>query len=252
MYKLHRISASIILIVIVFAASLSLLFPQLVSAEETPEWVRVISDDTAFYTNAARTKITCYLEKTYYLKILSRNGDFLKAELMDNSDGFPKIIGYVAANQVEFCSKQPSAPYYPKKTVTVSANSAKIYFSALSSSEVIVTATNTHKMSYYGSIEQNGTLWYYVYYNDVFGYAESGKLTNPDIAPHPTPLDTPTVVPPSGKPDTTPTETDVSASAGEILLIVFVVVLAIGLTLTLFIPPNGKSRDEYGIDKRIR
>lgn len=215
-----------------------------------PQWVRVVNDDTKLYTNASTTKITCTLHKSYYLKVITATSAYYQVEFMNNTQQFPKITGYVLQSQVEEQSETPELPYYPSQSIVVKENSAPIYLSPLSSAEVIVVATNTQTMSYYGYIDNLGTTWYYVYYSGVFGYVQSQYTTQPDIPLHPTPL------PVTPEPDPTPTpnpeddptqETPPQSGTSEIVLIIFVILLSVGLVLALFLPGNlkKKSADSY-------
>ncbi len=243
------------IILVILAAVMSAacaLFCTLVCAEEMPAWVRVTEENVKLYTNANTGKVTCILEKSYYLEVLGETDGFYLVSVMNNTAAFPKITGYVKTDSVDVCTAQPAAPYYPNVLLRVDTDSAGIYFSPLSSAELILTAVNTQEMSYYGSIVSEGKTWYYVCYCGRFGYVPSENVTEPAVSLHPTPLpdlnpETPVVTPPSDSGDSqTP-----SASVAEILLIAFVAVLSVGLVLALFIPGNRRKKEENCFDKNL-
>ena len=206
-------------------------------ATATPQYVRVTTEEVKLYTNAETKKVTCLLVQSYYLTVIDRDATFYKVELMDNSNNFPKIVGYVQIDDVEECIEQPELPLYPQVTITVSADSARIQFSPLDTAQTLVIATNTQQMSYYGKfVDQYDNVWYYVYYNGYFGYVKSNQVTQPNVPLHPTPLqpDQPTVEPPTQQEN--PTTTVPTNPTNEILLIAFAGILSTCLVLALFLP----------------
>ncbi len=230
-----------ILLIIIFVVIC--LLPISASALDTVPWVRIINADTPLYTNANNTKITCMLHTSYYLYVLDTIGNYYLVELMDNTTGYPKIVGYVAIDSVEQCTNVPMLPYYPQCSVTVSTSSASIKLSPLDSASELICATNAQTMSYYGYIDVNTVRWYYVYFYGTFGYISSQYTLADNIPMHPTPLveetipEQPTPTDPDEPEDTvtTPTNTN-KTTTSEILLIIFVCILSIGLVVALFTP----------------
>lgn len=211
--------------------------PTTAYAEELPQYVRITKEDTALYTNAVIGKITMNLQYSYYVKVLTQVGNFYQVELMSNSPLFPKITGYVVIDQVEQCSQTPIDPLYPEVAITVSAGSASIHLSPLSTSYIVYTATNTQSMSYYGSVIVDNTIWHYVYYSGQLGYVKSTVVTTPAISLHPTPVYVqPPIIDDPQQPTEDPPTTPTFSSTAEILLIVFVCLLSVGLVLALFLP----------------
>ncbi len=208
---------------------------------ETPRWVRVVEDDVPLYTNANGNKVTFILQKSYYLTVSAEVNGYYRVELMSNATLFPTIVGYVKISDVVESEEAPVTPYYPEKTIYVSADSATLKLSPLESAETVITATNTQSVSYYGSITSENKQWYYVYYCGRFGYAEADCFTAPNITMHPTPLpETPSVVPPDT--GTTPPDETPADNTAEAILIVFVVVLAVGLVVAVFTPAKTSKR----------
>lgn len=206
-----------------------------IAQASTPQWVRIVDDNVKLYTNANASKVTFELVKSYYLVVTAEVNGYYRVELMGNTLLFPTIVGYVNKNDVQEVTETPVNPLYPEETLYVNSDSALLRLSPLDSAEVVITATNTQSVSFYGEITSQGETWYYVYYCGRFGYAPSTCFTNPNISLHPTPLpqepNDPPVVDdnPTGgitKPDST----------AEAILIVFVVALAVALVVAVFAP----------------
>ena len=217
---------------------------------ENSGWARVVKDYVFLYAEEDGNKQILILEKSYYVEILDVGEKMLYVAVMGNEQNFPQITGYVRRADVDLCSVAPLTPYYPTVRLTVTADSATLRLSPSNSANIVITATNTQKVSYYGRIE-NGKEWYYVCFGDKFGYVDVNSVSQPNIELHPTPLpvkDTPVVSTPTDQtPDPTPS-IDPTAPTTEILLIVFVVLLAVGLTLALFLPGNVRRRNVFEQD----
>ena len=224
---------------------------------ESSGWARIVKDYVYLYAEEESNKQMFMLEKSYYVRILDEGDKMLRVAVMDNETNFPQITGYVKRTDVELCSVAPLAPYYPTVRLSVTADSAALRLSPSTSASLVITATNTQKVSYYGKVE-NGRDWYYVCFGDKlgekysysFGYVDVNCVSKPDIPLHPTPLvkeeTPPTSTTPSETFDPAPSQT--TSPTSEILLIVFVVLLAVGLTLALFLPGNIKKRNVFEQD----
>ncbi len=211
---------------------------------ETVEWARILEDDVYLFATDSDAQRNFVLEKSYYVEILGETERMYLVAVMQNTTDFPRITGYVYKSQVTLCPVPPISPYYPTVKLTVTAGSAALRLSPISSAMSTLTAINSQQLSYYGSIVSYGTTWYYVQYAGSFGYVDSSLVTPPNVPLHPTPLPTkPAVTPPTTQePEPAEPQKD-AAPTSEILLIVFVVVLAVGLTLALFLPGNVKKKN---------
>ncbi len=239
MLKKSLIVLAMLLSVVLTAMTLTAEFAH----AEGERWVRVVDDDVLLYSSYDGKKQFFVLEKSYYLQILDETDNMYFVTLMPNEEDFPKITGYVYKNSVKLCDVPPLTPYYPTEKLTVTGGSAAIKLLPLNSSETILTAMNTQKMSYYGRLVSYGTTWYYVYFGKEFGYVESTSVSKPNVPLHPTPLpQKPVNAAPSDEEKPSEQDKQEGAPASEILLIVFVVVLAVGLTLALFLPGNIKKK----------
>ena len=212
-------------------------------------WARIVKDNVYMYAEENSSKQMFMLEKSYYVRVLDSGDKMLHVAVMDNETNFPQITGYVKRTDVELTAVAPLAPYYPTVRLTVTADSAALRLSPSTVANVVITATNTQKVSYYGKLV-NDKNWYYVWFGDRFGYVDVNSVSKPLIELHPTPLpsnqDTPAVTTPSETPEPAPATKPSPTS--EILLIVFVVLLAVGLTLALFLPGNVKRQNVFEQD----
>ena len=207
-------------------------------------WARVTREDTYLFATEDCSKQMFVLEKSYYLQILQTLDKtyFVKLDCQDKN--FPPLCGYVLKNQVRVCDNAPIEPLYPTEKLVVNGNSAMLRLSPTPSAEVVLVATNTQSVCYYGKCVAYGQSWYYVYFAGEFGYILAEEVTLPTIALHPTPIDTPqntpTVTPPTDEPAQTQPET-ISPTA-EIILTVFVSLVALAITFSLFLPVKSKKQ----------
>ncbi len=226
--------------------------------DDSVPWIRIIDEYTPLYANANTANITCILELGYYLYIVDTVGDYYLVQLMDNSDNFPQILGYVQCQSVQLCTELPVTPYYPHVYATVSSSSTVVRLSPLDSANTLITATNTQSMSYYGYVNSADHIWYYVYFCGVLGYVDSTYVALDDIPAHPTPLyqeevqDTLSPTTPEDSTDNSTTTDMPTSSTSEILLILFVVALSVALVLALFLPRKAQRTTSQQIwDKHL-
>ena len=209
---------------------------------ETAGWARITEEGVYLYATDSDEHRCFVLEKSYYVRLIDKSERMWRVSVMENDADFPRITGWVYASQVKLCDVPPVAPYYPTERLTVTGSAAAVKLSPLPSAETVLVATNSQRLSYYGSITSYGDKWYYVFCGDVMGYVNASSVTSPVISLHPTPLPQQTTVQTVTKPQETPPSKSSSSPASEILLIVFVAVLAVGLTLALFLPGNVKKK----------
>lgn len=219
------------------------LCPQTVFAEGEC-WARITREDTYLYATEDCSKQMFMLEKSYYVQILESLDKtyFVKVDCQDKN--FPPLCGYVLKNQVRVCDDLPIAPLYPTEKLVVNGNSATLRLSPTPSAEVVLVATNTQTVCYYGNIVAYGLDWYYVYFAGQFGYILAEQVTSPKISLHPTPIEvpqnTPTITPPTDQPSQVAPET--FSPTAEIILTVFVSLVALAITFSLFLPVKSKKQ----------
>lgn len=202
-------------------------------------WYRIEQDGITFFKQPidSDNQKLFLLEKTYYIYAISTSNGFLQAELFDNLNGFVKICGYVKASDVVKCDTPPVLPYYPTETLTINQSNAILKAQPNANGEDIAVALGGQTVCFYGRAWQNSD-WYYVKYQNDFGYVQSRQLSPLLVAPHPTPIVLPQ---PDPVPDQTITDTDepqttMQAFPAEVILILLVCVPAIVIVLLLFMP----------------
>lgn len=217
--------------------------PNVALAEGTM-WARIVRTDTYLYANEDCSKQLFALEKSYYAEILQELDKtyFVKVATQDKS--FPSLCGYVLKNEVRVEENAPEYPLYPTERLVVNGNSAVLKLSPTPSAEIVIVASNTQKVCYYGKAVGYGQNWYYVYFAGEFGYVLADEVTSPDISLHPTPIDIPEklpiVTPPTD--DVTDAPQESISPTAEIILMVFVSLLAVAITCSLFLPVKNKKQ----------
>jgi hypothetical protein len=209
---------------------------------QTVNWVRVVNNETWFYKNPSSAEsdkmfVLCY---SYYLKVVSDyNQGYYAVELMENSDGFVKIYGFVSKSAVKEIYVEPLLPLYPAESINVHNADAVLYTLPASSSSPVCGAFKGHTLYYYGSYPISGEMWYFVRYGANLCYVHKNAVTTPNIVPHPTPVTVPEN-PDTAKPD--PNEKDDLADL-QIALIVLISVPSIIIVAVLFLPTKSKKQN---------
>ena len=231
-------------IAVVLLLIILLTCPSVANAEGT-KWVRIVRNDTYLYATEDCSKQLFALEKSYYAEILQELDKtyFVKVDTGDKS--FPNLCGYVLKNEVRVQENAPDNPLYPTEKLVVKSSSAMLKLSPTPSAEILIVASNTQKVCYYGKAVGYGQNWYYVYFAGEFGYVLASDVTAPNVQLHPTPIDIPqempTVTPPT---EDTPTQVpqESPSPTAEIILTVFVSLLAVAITCSLFLPVKSKKQ----------
>lgn len=215
-------------------------------------WARIVKDSAYLYADENCEKQIFILEKSYYAEILAVLDNVYQVAVSQNNASFPTIVGYVRKIETTPVEAAPLSPVYPSEQIYVTSDSAQLKLLPLVSSEIVIVATTTQRLSYYGKISYYGKDWYYVYCGGKFGYVDVASVSTPVIPLHPTPMEPTTPVikpqPPDDNDDKNNENESKKTPTAEILLIVFVVLLAGGLTLALFLPGNGKKTEVFEQD----
>jgi len=215
-------------------------------------WYRITSDDVIFFTHPVDHDgyKLFLLEKTYYLYALSETDGFLQIQLFDNQNGFVKVVGYVQKSQVEKCNQQPDLPHYPTETLNVKQSNAILKAKPNANAQDIAVCLVGQSVNFYGRAWQSDD-WYYVKYQNDFGYVHKKQLSTLLIATHPSPLpeeSTPTISPPQS--DLTQPEQETTDNiTGEIILILLVCIPAITIVVLMFVPQKTKQKNRVPVPK---
>lgn len=168
---------NIIVVTLIFAMIFSVSFNTQTAAGAgfNTLYMRVITDDTPFYSDKNGTDLLFYLPYTYYVKIL--NADTVMAHVECYGDnGSLTLDGYAPTDMLFDDGLSVTNPY-PAVTVRT-ANSTVLYSdSTLSSAVQYIFAERN--LTFYGKTEgENGINLYCVGYNNRLGY-----VTETDIYP---------------------------------------------------------------------
>ena len=216
---------------------------QTAAASGKDVYLRVITEDTPFYSDADMTDLLFYLPYTYYVKVLSTGETATHVEIGGNN---LKLDGFTPGDLL-FSDGLPIDNPYPSVSVTT-AKSAVLYADKdLSTPLLFVFPSRT--MKYYGSADANGEILYYVSYNEYLGYVKETDLIPFTVENHPNPL---TFIPESeeppikSEPDNPPAETSYSPLA---MIVIGALLLAgiIGLIFSVLKKPRQK--DTYYYDE---
>jgi hypothetical protein len=171
-------------------------------ASATSIYLRVIDEETLFYSNANEQSALFFLPYTYYVKSLGQVGEFYHVECY-GQNGSPALDGYVKANKLFDDGLSVINPYVSLSLTTV--NTAVLY-----SDTTLVTPIQyvfpERNMRYYGNLEVGGFNVYYVEYNGKLGYVKEVDVYPFAIPNHPNEL---TFIPkePEIPPEETPSTT---------------------------------------------
>lgn len=174
--------AFIYILICVF--SFSLFFtPKIAFSEETTGYLRVITDDTPFYTDKDANSALFYLPYTYYVKVLER-GDLLTR--IEYGEGGNAIDGFVPTNMLFYDGLKVSAPFPQIDVFT--ADTAVLYEDS-GLTKAMQYIFRSRKLIYYGNaVSPQGDALYFVGYNNKLGYVKEEELLPFTVPYHPNEL----------------------------------------------------------------
>lgn len=148
---------------------------------DSNEYLRIINDNTPFFSDNLGNNLLFYLPFTYYVKILGSVNDFYHVEIEAN--GLVSIDGYVPKNQLFKDNLSVTNPY-PVITIRT-ANDCTFYKDKLLSSPIRYVFS-AREMRYYGFAgEVQNEKVYFVSYNDQLGYVKESDVLPFSVPIHP-------------------------------------------------------------------
>ncbi len=153
-------------------------------AVATSNYLRVIDEETIFYSNANETSALFYLPYTYYVKHIGEAGGFIHIECY-GTQGNPALDGYVKADKLFDDGLIVNNPFV-NLTITTATTSVLYTDSALTSPIQYVFAERN--LRYYGSFFTADKNAYYVEYNGKLGYIKEEDVYPFVIPNHPNEL----------------------------------------------------------------
>lgn len=149
------------------------------------EYLRIITEDTPFYKNAYDTEPLFFLPYTYYVRVLDRDQAYTHVECKADSN-IPAIDGYVPTEMLFDDGLSVIEPYVNLKVKTLST---ALLFEDSSLISPLQYVFAEREMVYYGNyVLQNGSIIYYVSYNNRLGYVKESDVYPFAINNHPNEL----------------------------------------------------------------
>lgn len=215
--------------------------------ENEGEYLRLIDQNSAFFSDANCTDLICNLPYTYYVKVIEDLGDVYHVECY-GIGSIPALDGYVKKNCLYKDDLDKSSPY-PHKTIKTSSTAP--FYSSISNAEPSMYIFKDREMTYYGFINStSGTVYYFVDYNGKLGYVSEEFIVPFTIENHPNPLTFLTPKEPENEspsleletPDTEPTTTVMSEQ--NLLRMVIILLIIIAGFIAVFVSKNPKKREK--------
>ena len=195
-----------------------------VSADDSNGYLRVITEDTPFYSDKNADAPLFYLPYTYYVKVLERGDFYTHVEYAVKGSS---IDGYVPTNKLFEDGLAVSKPY-PSIIVTTSETAVLYRDYALTSS--IQYVFEGRNLYYYGKFQSlQGKTVYYVSYNDRLGYVKEEDLMPFAVPNHPNELTFIVPEEPEVEPTIAEEETDDVQKTESVLNIRVAIIAVLGL-----------------------
>ena len=199
-------------------------------AETQNEYMRIITEDTPFYSDRTADSPLFYLPYTYYVRVKELGEIFTRVEY---ANGGAAIDGYVPTNKLYGDGLEVLNPFPNVKAIT--ANTAVLYATA-ETTVILQYVFSGRELYYYGKYySPQGKTLYYVGYNDRLGYVKEEDLIPFTLSFHPNELTFLTPEPTEEPTTINPPETTQSPqSVFNIRIAIFVVLGLAGLIALIF------------------
>ena len=171
-----------IFITCIFSVLYFLLPTSVVRAQDN--YLRVISSDTPFYKNIADDTPLFYLPYTYYVKVLTQNGEYTHVEVYGDG-GIPAIDGFVPTYYLFEDGLNVENPFVVLTLTTT--DTAILYADPFTSTQLQYLFPN-RQLSFYGTMPGTDSNLYLVGYNGKLGYVKENAVYPFSIPNHPNEL----------------------------------------------------------------
>ncbi len=215
------------------------------TASASSNYLRVINEQTVFYSNANDNSALFYLPYTYYVKSLGDVGAFTHVECY-GTGGSPALDGYVKTLDLFDDGLIVNNPFV-NLTITTATTSVLYTDSTLTTPIQYVFAERN--LRYYGSYLYQDKNVYYVEYNGKLGYIKESDVYPFAIPNHPNEL---TFIPPAepdlpvdGNPNTPPEQTEDLLSLKIIIIVCLLFAGIVALFVALKHKPNQQVATSY-------
>ena len=171
-------------VIIISVITSSFLFTHSVyTADASGDYLRVITTDTPIYEDRAMSKMLFYLPYTYYVRIISVEGD--AAHIEYSGDFAPAIDGYT---HYSLLFKDGLSVENPYPALTVKTCKTAAFYSDYGLINNIRYVFPERNLYYYGYVSFGETYVYCVSYNGNLGYVKEDGLYPFTVADHPNEL----------------------------------------------------------------
>lgn len=131
---------------------------------ETVAFACVLTDDCYFYAEKNETRGLFLLPKTYFVKIVERDGEFTQIEYLTDGENTKKVRGYAKTDLLTFVDFTPKNPYlYHTFDVRYVVDGS----TPIDSSFI---GSITLRCTYYGDYTVGTNTYCYILRDGVFGY----------------------------------------------------------------------------------
>ena len=196
-------------------------------------YLRVITNDTPFYSDSTCSNVLFYLPYTYYVKVLGYENDLVHVECYGNENSIA-LDGYVPLSMLFDDGLEVISPYLNKSITTLTTT---ILYADIQGEVPIQYLFNNRQLIYYGIAYANdGSVMMCVGYNSKLGYVKESDILPFIIDNHPNEL---TFL----IPDTPPEQPPIIETSGgvQVLKIVIFSCLALAGIVALFIAIKNKA-----------
>lgn len=147
---------------------------------DTPSYACICVSDAYFYTTPDENRGLFLLPETYFVKVLSVEGEFSKIEYLYDDSHYKKLTGYAKTDRLTLVDYTPTRPYlYCLFDVRYTIDDGFLYDSN-SLNQITVTC------AYYGDYNVGSQTYCYILRGDSFGYipkpASLAYEPNPEYA----------------------------------------------------------------------
>lgn len=246
MRKLRYLFANLsIIFSIIFAIS-----PVTLSVSANTDYRRIITEDTPFYSDASGTNLLFYLPYTYYVKVLEQ-GEFYSHVECFGTGSLIAIDGYVPTSKLFDDGLPVQNPYMEKEIITITT---AVLYQDKSLTTPLQYLFSNRSLKYYGQLKSaDGSLLFYVGYNNKLGYVQESTIAPFELPLHPNEL---TFISPESPPDSlepapeqTPQENQTNNSSLTTIRIVVISCLLLAGIIALLVAvknnPNKRVQTGY-------
>ena len=210
-----------------------------VSATNLPVYMRVITHDTPFFASKTDVSPLFYLPYSYYVKVIGESDGYYHIECYGDSYGVP-FDGFVPTDALFLDHQSVTTPYLNLKINTATA--CVLYLDSTLYSPAQYLFEN-RALTYYGELQTEQGLIYYVCYNNRLGYVKESDVMPFTVPNHPNEL---TFLVPENPPLSEP-EVQEPTKDHLTLKLVIIGCLFLAGVVGLFIALKGKPSDNFAL-----